>query len=592
MASGPGSAAATIQTNVVSNTKLAQMTAHTYKGNNTGSTANAADVTSTQLTADLNVFTSSLQGLVPASGGASTSLFLTQAGTFAAAGTSSPLTTKGDLYTYSTTNDRLPVGSNDQLLIPNSGASTGLNWTTTLPTAAFPALTGDVTTSAGALATTLATVNSNVGSFTNGSFTVNGKGLITAASSGTAPVTSITVASANGFAGSSSGGATPALTLSTTITGILSGNGTAISAASTQGSGSVVLATSPTITTPTIAKLANLTTNGIVYTTGADGTLNSGPLTGDVTSSGAATTLATVNSNVGSFTAANITVNAKGLITAASNGSGSAPANIVQSISQTSHGFSVGDVLYCTSTTSCSKAKADSATTSDVNGIVLTVTNSNAFVLLMDGYITGLSGKVANTVYFLDPATAGALTATQPTTAGYIDMPLFKADSTTSGYFHIQRGVVITSTGTNTTPWAPETRVTFSAAFGTTSAVNLSSRCVAGEFELQGNFLAGTVTAVNSEIILPAGMVISSVLGSSANGHALGMLWNNDPSGGGLGIFSTNRGYVVFFDGSTTDRLFLANASASKAFVKVTDPYNNNSFMDFKIAIPVSAGCP
>jgi hypothetical protein len=48
-------------------------------------------------------------------------------------------------------------------------------------------------------------------------------------------------------------------------------------------------------------------------------------LTGDVTASGTgsvAATLATVNSNVGSFTNANITVNAKGLITAASTGSG------------------------------------------------------------------------------------------------------------------------------------------------------------------------------------------------------------------------------------------------------------------------------
>jgi hypothetical protein len=44
-------------------------------------------------------------------------------------------------------------------------------------------------------------------------------------------VTSITVASSNGFAGTSSGGATPSLTLSTSITGLLKGNGTAISAA-------------------------------------------------------------------------------------------------------------------------------------------------------------------------------------------------------------------------------------------------------------------------------------------------------------------------------------------------------------------------
>jgi len=44
-------------------------------------------------------------------------------------------------------------------------------------------------------------------------------------------VTSISIASSNGLAGTSSGGTTPTLTLSTTITGILKGNGTAISAA-------------------------------------------------------------------------------------------------------------------------------------------------------------------------------------------------------------------------------------------------------------------------------------------------------------------------------------------------------------------------
>jgi hypothetical protein len=44
-------------------------------------------------------------------------------------------------------------------------------------------------------------------------------------------VTSISIASSNGFTGTSSGGATPSLTLATSVTGILKGNGTAISAA-------------------------------------------------------------------------------------------------------------------------------------------------------------------------------------------------------------------------------------------------------------------------------------------------------------------------------------------------------------------------
>ena len=65
--------------------------------------------------------------------------------------------------------------------------STGV--TGTLQAAQFPALTGDITTSAGALGTTLATVNTNVGSFGSATactaITVNAKGLITAASATT-----------------------------------------------------------------------------------------------------------------------------------------------------------------------------------------------------------------------------------------------------------------------------------------------------------------------------------------------------------------------------------------------------------------------
>ena len=78
------------------------------------------------------------------------------------------------------------------LTLPTLAASTGLLYDaagtlslpSTLPTAAEPAHTGDVTNTAGSLGLTLATVNSNVGSFTNANVTVDAKGRITAVTNG------------------------------------------------------------------------------------------------------------------------------------------------------------------------------------------------------------------------------------------------------------------------------------------------------------------------------------------------------------------------------------------------------------------------
>ena len=50
-----------------------------------------------------------------------------------------PLTAKGDLYTYSTANARLAVGSNGDTLVADSAATTGLRWSST-PSASNPVI--------------------------------------------------------------------------------------------------------------------------------------------------------------------------------------------------------------------------------------------------------------------------------------------------------------------------------------------------------------------------------------------------------------------------------------------------------------------
>lgn len=242
-AAGPGSSAATIAANAVTNSKLAQMATVTIKGNNTGGTASASDLTVAQVNAILPVFTSTLNGLAPLSGGGSTN-FLRADGTWAS-----------------------PPG----------------------------------------------------------------------ATSGT--VTSVSMVSANGLAGTvATATTTPAITLSTTITGVLKGNGTAISAAtpgtdysagtsalatgilkSTTGTGALTIAVAgdfPTLNQNTTGSAATLTTARTINGTSFDGSANitvtaaAGTLTGTTLNStvvtSSLTTVGTITS--GTWTGTTIAI--------------------------------------------------------------------------------------------------------------------------------------------------------------------------------------------------------------------------------------------------------------------------------------------
>jgi hypothetical protein len=151
----------------------------------------------------------------------------------------SPLTTAGDTLYGGTSGagTRLAIGTAGQVLTVNTGAtapqwSTPTTGTVTSVSALTLGTTGTDLSSTVATGTTTPVITLNVptasasnrGALSSADWTTfNGKG------SGT--VTSASVVSANGFAGTiATATTTPAITLTTSITGVLKGNGTAISA--------------------------------------------------------------------------------------------------------------------------------------------------------------------------------------------------------------------------------------------------------------------------------------------------------------------------------------------------------------------------
>lgn len=174
---------------------------------------------------------------------------------------------------------------------------------------------------------------------------------------------------------------------------------------------------------------------GLAGTTGATGTQGATGATGPTGSTG--------TSGVTGPTGPTGTAGATGP-TGSAGATG--PTGDSKDITQTAHGFAVGDVVMFNGS-SYVKAKADSASDAEAIGIVSAVADANHFTIALGGYLTGLSGLTGGTVYFLSPNTAGALTSTEPTTSGQVSKPLLIADSASTGYLFNWRGISV-STGT------------------------------------------------------------------------------------------------------------------------------------------------
>ena len=88
--------------------------------------------------------------------------------------------------------------------------------------------------------------------------------------------------------------------------------------------------------------------------------------------------------------------------------------------------------------------KADASNGRRAHGFVLTgVTSPNNATVYLDGTITGLTGLTPGAAYYLSGSTAGAATATAPTTASYISQEIGIALSATEINFEEQQPITL-----------------------------------------------------------------------------------------------------------------------------------------------------
>ena len=104
----------------------------------------------------------------------------------------------------------------------------------------------------------------------------------------------------------------------------------------------------------------------------------------------------------------------------------------------------IGDVVYIDAADGVKKAKADaSGTTKAIAFATATISNGTTGAYKTSGTLAGLTGLTAGATYYLSAATAGAMTATAPSTLGQYVVRLGIAVSTTEFYIDIEPAILL-----------------------------------------------------------------------------------------------------------------------------------------------------
>lgn len=124
--------------------------------------------------------------------------------------------------------------------------------------------------------------------------------------------------------------------------------------------------------------------------------------------------------------------------------SAGASANVAKTITQATAGLAIGNYMRINAAGVYVKAQADTAQNAELAGLITSIIDANHFTLTMVGYIDAgvFAGLTPGSIYFLSDVALGAHTLVEPSNLTTISLPVFYAESATTGWLRHYRGII------------------------------------------------------------------------------------------------------------------------------------------------------
>jgi hypothetical protein len=163
----------------------------------------------------------------------------------------------------------------------------------------------------------------------------------------------------------------------------------------------------------------------------------------------------------------------------------------ISGITSGTSGFTFGTPVYYNSSTGYTAGKANSQSTAETIGILSKLTTDSAYLTVfgkIEGDFTNVTGDGSalspGCIYFLDSATGGKITTTEPTANGAVSKPVLLSVGATAGVVLQYRGNYLDST----------------AASGGASGSNIIYVVIATTTPLTNQFAVGSIISCNENL--------------------------------------------------------------------------------------------